>query len=99
MKVMHVEVTIEQSAVVTIECPDDWEPARMQQEFSDQRVLMDALECAAPCIAETSLEELLWEPVGNLTVTHIRRAKPDAKVDYSFPDENQPIQLGLLDAA
>ncbi len=88
MKVMVVEITVEQSAMVFIECPDDWDPARMQAEFSDQQVLMDALECGAPC----------WAPVGNLVVTHVRRANPGTNPDYSFPDETEQLDL-LLEAA
>ena len=87
MKTMAVEITIEQSALVHIRVPDHWDPKRMQAEFSDQQVLMDALEVGAPC----------WEPVGNLMVTHVRLAHNQRiPADYVFPDEGQSEQAGLL---
>lgn len=87
MKLMAVEITVEQSATVYIRVPDSWDPKRMQQEFQNREVITAALDQGNPC----------WNTTGDFAVTYISKAGAFASPDYAFPDEAE--QLDWLEAA
>ena len=89
MKLMAVELTVEQSATVYIRVPDSWDPKRMQAEFSSPRVIAAALEHGVPD----------WNTTGDYTVTYISKASPFSSPDYAFPDEVEQLDWVGLEAA
>ena len=76
MKVMAVEVTAEQSTIVYVRVPVEWDPVTVQRALTPD-VLQQALDAGRP----------LWHQTGELTATYLTPAPPRVCPDYQFLPE------------
>jgi len=76
VKTLSVEITAEQSTIVYVRVPAEWDPATIQQALTPD-VLQQALDAGRP----------LWHQTGELTATYLTPAPPRARPDYQFISE------------
>lgn len=76
MKTLAVEVTTEQTTIVYVRAPAQWDAADMQRALTPA-VLQEAIDTGRP----------MWHQTGELTATYLTQAPVRARPDYQFSHE------------